>query len=118
MASETHRNGSLRLCGKRYTVAVLPILFIPLHACLACATGYSKVRLATELLTGQQWACKIMRLPRLDQKTSENPMEGRAAILRVCHELIIVAYGVTPAAACLICRWRYLGCTRERFSSR
>ena len=51
-------------------------------ACASCPAAYSKVRLATDLLLGQQWACKIMRLPRGD-KLVEDPMAGRAAIMKV-----------------------------------
>jgi calcium/calmodulin-dependent protein kinase I len=41
--------------------------------------GFSKVRLATERATGEQWACKIISLPRLGGKTR---FMSRAAIMK------------------------------------
>ncbi|EFN53510.1 hypothetical protein CHLNCDRAFT_136852 [Chlorella variabilis] len=57
----------------------------PYAAKLSCPP--SKVRLATDLLLGQQWACKIMRLPRGD-KLVEDPMAGRAAIMKEVDVLL------------------------------
>ena len=44
--------------------------------------GYSKVKLATHRQTGQQYACKIIPLPRPGKRLNEH-LSDRSAIMKV-----------------------------------
>jgi serine/threonine protein kinase len=51
------------------------------HSCLGCPAGSSSVLLATDRSTGQEWACKVMALPRAASELRAE-RQGRDRVLR------------------------------------